>query len=249
MPTRPVTNRRPPLTLLLDGLTGATDLYPGDNGNDGGENDIYIGPDLWTNDTAEISCDPPCTLILPPFPLATPVSITWPAYETTLASSAADGATVTITTTISIAPFEISEIPFWPITITSSGQGAAYFSPTQSIAPPSTLLTLAGTEATFPLYHTDYSASLGSGATATSGATSVSTPAAVQTGIASDCTEFYQASSGDTCYDIAQEHDITLDEFYVCPCLLIHSLRSETKYLMFVEMEPSRRNRLLGALA
>lgn len=142
---------------------------------------------------------------------------------------------MTKTTTISIAPFEISEIPFWPITVTSSGQGAAYFSPTQSIAPPSTLLTLAGTEATFPLYHTDYSASLASGATATSGTTTVSTPAAVQTGIASDCTEFYQVSSDDTCYDIAQEYDITLDEFYVCDCLFIRSLP-----LVFLSFESPR---------
>ncbi|CAG8960671.1 hypothetical protein HYFRA_00013439, partial [Hymenoscyphus fraxineus] len=57
-----------------NGLTSATDLYPGDNGSSGGEDDIYIGPDLWTNETHQISCEPPCTMILPPFPLATPAT-------------------------------------------------------------------------------------------------------------------------------------------------------------------------------
>lgn len=187
-------------------------MFLGDNGANGGEDDIYIGPDLWTNDTAEVSCNPPCTMILPPYPLSTPVTITWPEYTTTIASSSA-GATLTKTITITIDPFEISEIPFWPVTVASSNQGGAYFSPTQSIAPPSTLMTLPGTEATFPLYHTDYSTSLTSGSTTT--ASAVSTPAAVQTGIADDCTEFYEAQSGDTCYDIAQTYGISLDDFYV----------------------------------
>lgn len=152
-------------------------------------------------------------MILPPFPLSTPMTITWPEYTTTIASST-DGSTLTKTTTISIAPFAISEIPFWPITVASGQQGAAYLNPTQSIAPPSALLTLPGTEATFPLFHTDYSATLTASATATS-TMSVSTPAAVQTGVVSDCTEFYEAVSGDTCYDIAQTYSITLDDFYV----------------------------------
>ncbi|KAK9424886.1 putative chitinase [Seiridium unicorne] len=159
-----------------NGLTGATSLYPGDDGSSGGTDDIYIGPDLWTNETQEISCDPPCTLILPPFPLATPVTITWPEYETTIASSG-DGTTYTVTTTISIAPFEISEIPFWPITVASSTQASAFFSPTQSITPPSSVMTLPGNQATFPMFHTDYSATLTSGAVSSSSA--VSTPAAM----------------------------------------------------------------------
>lgn len=196
----------------LDGLTGATNLHPSDDGSNGGEGDIYIGPELWTNDTQEVSCDPPCTLILPPFPLSTAVTISWPEYETTIASSG-DGTTYTVTTTISIAPFEISEIPFWPITVAESAHASVYFSPVQSIAPGTTVMTLPGNKATFPLSHTDYSATLTSGTV--SSTSSVSTPAAVQSGITSDCTEFYFAISGDGCYDIAQAHDITLDQFYV----------------------------------
>ncbi|GAT26858.1 class V chitinase [Aspergillus luchuensis] len=195
-----------------DGLTGASVVFPGDDGSNGGSEDIYIGPDLWSNATQEISCEPPCTMILPPFPLATPITIDWPAYETTIASSSG-GATLTKTTTITVAPFTISEIPFWPITVAESG-GNAYLSPMQSIAPPTFGLTLPQTEATFPLFHTDYSATFTTTtSTANATAPAVTTPAAVQSGIVSDCTEFYQAIANDGCAAIATAHDITLAQF------------------------------------
>ncbi|KAH1496588.1 hypothetical protein LV164_003899 [Aspergillus fumigatus] len=133
-------------------------------------------------------------------------------YQTTIASSSG-GTTLTKTTTITVAPFTISEIPFWPITVAEPGRNA-YLSPMQSIAPPTFGLTLPPTEATFPLFHTDYSATLTT-TTSTANATvpSVSTPAAVQSGIVSDCTEFYKAIAGDGCYAIATAHDITLAQF------------------------------------
>ncbi|KAK9636632.1 hypothetical protein HCH54_009921 [Aspergillus fumigatus] len=151
-------------------------------------------------------------MILPPFPLVSPITIDWPAYQTTIASSSG-GTTLTKTTTITVAPFTISEIPFWPITVAEPGRNA-YLSPMQSIAPPTFGLTLPPTEATFPLFHTDYSATLTT-TTSTANATvpSVSTPAAVQSGIVSDCTEFYKAIAGDGCYAIATAHDITLAQF------------------------------------
>ncbi|KAH2284926.1 hypothetical protein KXW02_002191 [Aspergillus fumigatus] len=195
-----------------DGLTGASVVFPGDDGSNGGSEDVYIGPDLWKNATKEISCKPPCTMILPPFPLVSPITIDWPAYQTTIASSSG-GTTLTKTTTITVAPFTISEIPFWPITVAEPGRNA-YLSPMQSIAPPTFGLTLPPTEATFPLFHTDYSATLTTTAsTANATVPSVSTPAAVQSGIVSDCTEFYKAIAGDGCYAIATAHDITLAQF------------------------------------
>ncbi|KAL4862529.1 hypothetical protein BDV12DRAFT_190368 [Aspergillus spectabilis] len=52
--------------------------------------------------------------------------------------------------------------------------------------------------------------------TSTSTTTSgVSTPSPVQTGIIETCDEFYRVSTGDTCYDIIQEHDVALSDFYV----------------------------------
>ncbi|GES66723.1 class V chitinase [Aspergillus terreus] len=192
-----------------DGLTGTSVVFPSDDGSNGGSEDIYIGPDLWSNATQEISCEPPCTMILPPFPLATPITIDWPAYETTIASNS-DGATLTKTTTITVAPFTISEIPFWPITVAESG-GNAYLSPMQSIAPPTFGLVLPQTEANFPLFHTDYSATLTTTtSTANTTAPTVTTPAAVQSGMVSDCTEFYQAIANDGCAAIATAHAITL---------------------------------------
>ncbi|KAL4938741.1 hypothetical protein BDV06DRAFT_231555 [Aspergillus oleicola] len=173
-----------------NGLTGAVNLFPSDDGSHGGENDIYIGLDLWTNDTAEVACNPPCTLILPPFPLSTPVIISWPEYVKSIASSSA-GAIYTKMIMISIEPFELTKILFWPITVAGSAQYQALFSPTQSIAPPTTKIVVGPTLATFPLYHTDYSANMNSTLTILTSTSSVSTPIAVQTGInpavGSDC--------------------------------------------------------------
>lgn len=44
--------------------------------------------------------------------------------------------------------------------------------------------------------------------------TGTSTPTPVQTGITSSCGKFYKVVTGDSCHDIAQEHDVTLDDFY-----------------------------------
>ncbi|RAL04126.1 putative class V chitinase [Aspergillus ibericus CBS 121593] len=215
-----------------NGLTGDLTLFPGDDGSNGGEGDIYIGPDLWTNTTHEISCYPPCTMVLPPYPLETGVTIEWPPITTSFASSS-DGQTLTKTTTITVPPFHITQIPFWPITVPDSSVDEAYMSPLQSITPPGVVITLPGTEAEFPLYHTNYSAIGAPSATATTttttgnvtaiggvpgGATGsssvVTTPAAVQTGIVSGCTEFYYAVAGDTCAAIAAAYAISLTEFY-----------------------------------
>lgn len=202
------------LPILTDGLSGASVVFPGDNGSNGGSGDIYIGPDLWTNATKEISCEPPCTIILPPFPLASPITIDWPPYQTTIASSS-NGVTLTKTTIITVAPFTVNEIPFWPITVATTG-GNAFLSPMQSVAPPTFGLTLPQSEATFPLFHTDYSTTL-TATTSTANATvpSVTTPTAVQSGIVSDCTKFYQAIADDGCYSIATAHNITLAQFIV----------------------------------
>ncbi|KAJ6032576.1 hypothetical protein N7540_003308 [Penicillium herquei] len=51
-------------------------------------------------------------------------------------------------------------------------------------------------------------------ATSTSSAASVTTPTPTQTGMVSGCKTFYEAVSGDGCYDIAESFGITLDEFY-----------------------------------
>lgn len=207
-------------------MTGATDLFPDDNGSQGGEGDIYIGPDLWTNDTAEVACNAPCTLVIPPHPLETPVTITWPKYETSVLSTS-DGTTYTKTTAFNVPEFTITEIPFWPETIASTAGFSAYFSPVQSIAPPSLVINLPATEAAFPLDTVDYTARVtptGSTPVITSSPSAVSTPAAVQSGIASNCVDFYKAADGDGCYKIASDHDITSDQFLVRLIYHLHHL-------------------------
>ena len=42
----------------------------------------------------------------------------------------------------------------------------------------------------------------------------VTTPSPVQSGISKNCVIFYDVKSGDGCYDIANDHGITLDDFY-----------------------------------
>lgn len=51
-------------------------------------------------------------------------------------------------------------------------------------------------------------------ATATATGTASVTPAPVQTGMVSNCTDFYYVISGDDCYDIAQSQGISLSDFY-----------------------------------
>ncbi|KAH8660501.1 hypothetical protein BX600DRAFT_400333 [Xylariales sp. PMI_506] len=197
-------------------LRNTSDVWVDDDGSGGGAGDVYVGPDLWTNDTQSIGCTPPCTFVLPPFPIGSTTTIAdWPAITTTLAVSAA-GTTSTVTTTIIVEPFEVTAIPWWPVTVVTVDPTVSTFSPEQSIAPPSIVITLPGSVNAFPVTSTDYTSlalspsSTGIGA----GFTSVSTPSPVQTGITSGCTKFYEVQSGDTCYAIAQDNGITLDEFY-----------------------------------
>jgi hypothetical protein len=51
-------------------------------------------------------------------------------------------------------------------------------------------------------------------ATTISTSTSDEAPGPTQTGITANCHDWYLAESGDTCYDIASSHGITLGQFY-----------------------------------
>ncbi|EZF50869.1 hypothetical protein H103_05691 [Trichophyton rubrum CBS 288.86] len=79
--------------VSLDGggtATRTTTLFIEDYGSNGGSGDIYIGPDLWANSAHGISCEPPYTMVLPPFPMETPVAAAWPPNTTNVLSSSAD---------------------------------------------------------------------------------------------------------------------------------------------------------------
>lgn len=121
--------------------------------NDGGDggNIIYVPTTVWSSGGASTaSCsNAPCTLVIPPSPLHSTSTITWPALTTTLLVSKG-GVISTTTTTITIAPFTITAIPFWPVTVYPTDPASATFSPVQSVMPPSFVITLPGSIATFP---------------------------------------------------------------------------------------------------
>lgn len=198
---------------MIEVISNNTDLYPQTNDTSIG-NVIYVGPSLWTNGTQAIACAPPCTFILPPKTLPTASVITWPAFTTPVIVS--EGGEIHSTkTVISVHPFTITEIPFWPVTVVGSNTVPAIIVPEQSIMPPRMTIILPGTANLFPITEAVSTTSTKTTKTSTStSTTSVSTPAAVQTGIASNCVKFYKVISGDSCSSIAEAYDISLDDFY-----------------------------------
>ncbi|KAI0975131.1 pectin lyase fold/virulence factor [Xylaria arbuscula] len=121
-----------------------SDGHGSDSFGDG--NIVYVDPTIWGNPSATIGCLPPCTILFPPLYLPTPITVDWPPYGTGIASISGSS-TVTITTTISIPPFVIGSIPFWPVTIQPNDPTAGVISPVQSIMPPSTTIVLPPGEA------------------------------------------------------------------------------------------------------
>lgn len=53
-----------------------------------------------------------------------------------------------------------------------------------------------------------------SAVTATTSVSGVTTPSPIQTGMVSTCDTFYDVQSGNSCYDIADTHGVSLDSFY-----------------------------------
>jgi chitinase len=136
----------------LGGTTDwAVDLqtFDGDVASDStGGSVVYVDPSIWTSDDHSITCEPPCVIVLPPYPLGITSTVVWPALTTTLMSSSA-GSTYTVTTTISVPAFPISEIDFQPITLGPTDTSTYEIMPVQSIMPPSFIFTLPPFEATF----------------------------------------------------------------------------------------------------
>jgi hypothetical protein len=112
---------------------------------------IYLPPSIWDPSSDPVGCNgnAECTFIIPPSPLPAPVTVSWPPLTTTLLSSSG-GSIGTKTTVISVPPFTITEIIYWSIVVTSGDPAVATFIPEQSIMPPGFVITLPGTEATFP---------------------------------------------------------------------------------------------------
>ncbi|RAK92634.1 glycoside hydrolase, partial [Aspergillus costaricaensis CBS 115574] len=212
---------------LSESISNATDLFPA-----GGSGKLYVSSNIWDEDAPEISCEAPCTFVLPLFPLPTSTTISWPPLTTSLLVST-NGGLSTTTTTISVPEFEVTAIPFWPLTI-ASNQTSGFLSPVQSITPPSLVLELPGSVTPFPqstVNYTDVAESQVAGetiapvatgtitspATTTAGPTSttstVVTPSPIAANMASGCTEFYQVQSGDSCWSIETNNNIAASDF------------------------------------
>lgn len=139
----------------------AVDLqsYDGDNGSGSeGSSIVYVDPSIWTDGLSStsggasgntsITCEPPCVIVLPPYPLGTTTTVTWPLLTTTFLLSSA-GALETVTSTISVPPFAISEVDFQPITLEVTDSSSYTLFPIQSIMPPSFIYNLPAFQETF----------------------------------------------------------------------------------------------------
>jgi chitinase len=124
--------------------------FTGDDSSGGvGSAVVSVSPDIWNAPNPGATCEPPCILLLPPYPLSSTTTVTWPSLTTTLLSSSA-GAVYVVTTTISVPAFPITDVSLQPITLQATDTGTYVLAPVQRITPSSFVITLAPNEATFP---------------------------------------------------------------------------------------------------
>ncbi|KAK4183327.1 hypothetical protein QBC35DRAFT_535808 [Podospora australis] len=179
-----------------------------------GGNAIYPDGTIWNKSPPEVVCAPPCTFFLPPSPLATPISVTWPPFQTEVLSSKS-GTTYTSYTTISLKPFVISSVSLWPVTVSSIDTNVVTFTPVQSVMPPSTVLTFPGSITLFP--PTPITAVPGQNTggicpTTTPGAP-VATPTPITGNMPKGCTKFHKVESGESCWSIQQKYGLSAAQF------------------------------------
>jgi hypothetical protein len=120
--------------IQQNGTTG------GPGGDGGGSGDFFVDPGVWVDPQPTVGCYPPCTLHFPPIYMPTPFTVSWPPYPSAVYSSSS-GITKTITTVISIPPFVISSMSFWPVTINSNDPVSGVITPIQSVVPPATVIS------------------------------------------------------------------------------------------------------------
>ncbi|KAI1370938.1 hypothetical protein F4677DRAFT_457496 [Hypoxylon crocopeplum] len=194
------------VSLDIDGSAAAAlsgkpvgGLFPGSDGSTGNNGDVFFPPSIWQTPDSPIQCQPPCTLILPPSPIA-PTVVQWPSITTEIINSGGG----TTTTVIAVPPFTISSVSFWPVTVPSGAPSSGAITPRQSILPPSpVVITLPGSQTLAPTSSGIYSIS----------AASVPTPADAQPGTVEGCTQWYETQSGDDCTSITSQFGISITDF------------------------------------
>lgn len=125
-------------------------------GSSRGTDLLYMSPEMWEGDTPEVTCNPPCTMVLPPFPLGTTTTVTWPPHTMGILTRFDNGQTSTKTSTVTLDPFTMEGLPLWPLLIGSSDPTSMTVEVTQSVKPPEATITLSPSEATIPPTHFRY---------------------------------------------------------------------------------------------
>lgn len=110
--------------------------------------EVYVPPSVWGGSNPEVQCIPPCTIILPPFPLGSTTTITFPSMVTSVWTSSS-GSTGTKTTLVPVPPLTIDGIPWWPVNIPTTATDPFSFYPLQSFMPPATTISLGPDEVPF----------------------------------------------------------------------------------------------------
>ncbi|KAF4975545.1 hypothetical protein FZEAL_7691 [Fusarium zealandicum] len=117
----------------------------GGSGDGDGDGQVLVPPIVWADPHPTVGCVPPCTLIWPPLPIA-PTTFSWPPVTTSI-WSIVGGITTTITTVITVNPFVITKVPFWPVVVSSGDPDNAVLTPEQSVIPPLVTVPLSSDQA------------------------------------------------------------------------------------------------------
>ncbi|KAI0430580.1 hypothetical protein F5Y09DRAFT_307300 [Xylaria sp. FL1042] len=112
---------------------------------------VYIDPSIFTDPDPTISCEPPCTFVLPPWSLSEPTVISHPPITETIlgiytsVQTLANGVTstayvsVTTVTTITLPPLTTDKIELWNVEWTDVDETVIYL--TSSVVFPLVILT------------------------------------------------------------------------------------------------------------
>ena len=78
--------------------------------------EVFFSPDIWDSNDPEIQCVPPCTVILPPYPLGSKTTIRFSSMVSSIWTRSGTS-TGTKTTILSVPSLVTDGIPFWPVVI------------------------------------------------------------------------------------------------------------------------------------
>ncbi|KAJ6782792.1 hypothetical protein PWT90_04149 [Aphanocladium album] len=138
------------LVLALGGANLGTDPHAS------GSQDVYIDPGIWSSKSPTMSCVPPCTYILPKWPLGSETTIKFPpsttslevGWTTTTTYTGFDGVvsnttayvSVTVTTVLTVPDVTTSEVDVSNVAI-PPGVDSTVIYPTTSVLPPPFVIT------------------------------------------------------------------------------------------------------------